>query len=97
MKHIKIDAGLKLFPKKYQAHVIIFGDILVLGFAIYIAITGFQMVMLQVEMQKVSPALHLPLQYVNAAPMVGFALASIRQLQTIIHRIGIYKRGGEQE
>lgn len=97
MKHIKIDAGLKLFPKKARPYVVILGDILVLGFAIYIVVTGWQLVQLQITMHKVSPALRLPLQYVNAAPMVGFALAAIRQVQTIIYRVTELKAGRETE
>lgn len=95
MKHLKIDAGLLLFPKKLRPYVIILGDILFLGFAIYIVVTGAQLVQVQIDMSKVSPALQLPLQYVNAAPMTGMAFAAIRQVQTIIYRINEIKKGEE--
>jgi len=97
MKHIKIDAGLKLFPVKARPYVVLLGDILVLGFAVYVVITGYQLVMLQVQMNKVSPALQLPLQYVNAAPMAGFALAAVRQVQAIVYRLNKLKKGETDE
>lgn len=97
MKHIKIDAGLKLFPKKMRPLIVVLGDLLVLGFAIYIVITGYELILMQVRLHKVSPALQLPLQYVNAAPVAGFALAAVRQIQTIIYRIKSIKEGGAEE
>jgi TRAP-type C4-dicarboxylate transport system permease small subunit len=97
MKHIKIDAGLKLFPKKIRPLIVVLGDLLVLGFAIYIVITGYELILMQVRLHKVSPALQLPLQYVNAAPVAGFALAAVRQIQTIIYRIKSIKEGGAEE
>lgn len=97
MKHIKIDAGLKLFPKKIRPFIVVLGDLLVLGFAIYIVITGYELILMQVRLHKVSPALQLPLQYVNAAPVAGFALAAVRQIQTIIYRIKSIKEGGAEE
>lgn len=97
MKHIKIDAGLKLFPKKIRPYVVIIGEILVLGFALYIVVTGFELVGMQIKLHKTSPALGLPLQYVNAAPMVGFALAAIRQMQAIIYLVQKVKKGDLEE
>lgn len=87
MKHIKIDAGLKIFPEKMRPYIVILGDIIFLAFAIYIMVTGWRLVLLQIKLTKTSPALKLPLQYVYAAPMVGFALTAFRQIQTIIFRI----------
>lgn len=84
MKHIKIDAALYLFPKKARPFVVIFGEALVLMFAVYIVVTGISLTYKQFLFEKVSPALGLPLQYVNAAPVAGFALVAVRQIQNIL-------------
>lgn len=94
MKHLKIDAGLSLFPQKVRPYIVIVGDILFLVFAIYVMITGWNLCLMQIKLGKTSPALKLPLQYVYAAPMVGFGLAAIRQVQTIIYRSKNLKQGG---
>lgn len=93
MKHIKIDAALKLFPRKVRSFVMVAGDIIFLGFAIYIMVTGFQLTMMQIQLTKTSPAMRLPLQYVYSAPMLGFALAAFREVQALVYRIQLIKRG----
>ncbi len=86
-KHIKIDAALGLFPMKTRKYVVILGDIIFFAFAIYIMVTGYELVLMQIKLTKVSPALRIPLQYVASAPMIGFGLAAFRQVQTIVFRI----------
>lgn len=86
MKHIKIDAALRLFPEKARPYVVILGDLCVLTFSVYIVLTGIQFLGFQSSMGKISPALKIPVEFISAAPMVGFALASIRTIQTIIFR-----------
>lgn len=88
MKHIKIDAALKMFSPKMQPYIVISGELCVLVFAIYIVITGWELTLFQAALRKTSPALGLPLQYVNGAPVVGFFLAAVRTIQTIYHRVG---------
>lgn len=73
MKHIKIDAALKLFPEKVRPYITIVGELLVLAFAAYIVVTGVELTYKQWLFGKVSPALGVPLQYINAAP-VGIAI-----------------------
>lgn len=85
MKHIKIDAALKLFSKRVQPYIIIIGELCVLVFAVYIVITGWNLTVFQAALGKTSPALGLPLQYVNAAPVAGFFLAAVRTIQTIYY------------
>lgn len=87
MKHIKIDAALKLFPNRIKPYVVIIGEFLVLIFASYIVVTGLELTYKQWLFGKTSPALGLPLQYINLAPVVGFALVIIRQIQAIWYRV----------
>lgn len=89
MKHIKIDAALKMFPQKAKPYVVILGELCVLAFSVYIVITGWNLTVFQAALGKTSPALGLPLQYVNAAPAAGFFLAAIRTMQTIYYRVGL--------
>ena len=95
IKHIKIDAAMYLFPKKVRPYIAIVGDVIFLAFAIYIAVTGFQLCGMQMKLGKTSPAMYLPLEYVYAAPPVGLTLAAIRKIQTIIYRIQMIKKGEE--
>lgn len=96
-KHIKIDAGLKLFPKKMRPYIVIAGDIFFFLFAVYIIYTGYQYVLMQAAYNKMSPALGIPYKFVYAAPMVGFLLTSIRQIQIIVYRVKSFKSGEEWE
>ena len=98
MKHIKIDAALKLFPEKVRPYITIVGELLVLAFAAYIVVTGVELTYKQWLFGKASPALGVPLQYINAAPDVGFGLVVIRQIQTIWYLAGKLpeKKGGEK-
>lgn len=86
MRHIKIEAALGLFPKAAHPFVIIIGDILFLAFAVFIAMLSYELVMKQIALGQRSPAMQIPIAYVYAAPMVGFALTAFRQIQTLIFR-----------
>lgn len=92
MKHIKIDAALRLFPEKCRPYVVILGELLVIAFAAYIVKTGIAYTVKQAQYGKVSPALGLPLQYINIAPAAGFALVIVRQIQTVFHLVGSLSR-----
>lgn len=87
MKHIKIEAALAAFPERLRPYVVILGDIIFLCFALYICYAGHNMVVRQMRLGQTSPAMGMPMWILYAAPMVGFGLTAIRQLQTIIHRV----------
>lgn len=97
MKHLKIDASLKLFPKKSRKYVVIVGDLCFLVFSIYVTITAGMYVGIVAASGDYSAAMHLPMVYVDAAPCVGFGLASIRQVQTIFYRFKKIKNGEEED
>lgn len=96
-KHIKIDAALYLFPKKARRYVVLIGDVLFIAFAVYITVTGFSYSMDQIKYNMRSPALKIPYQYIYMSTVVGFGLAAIRQIQTIIYRIKCLKNGEEYD
>lgn len=84
-KHIKIDAALKLFPKKMRPYIVILGDVLFILFALYIVKTGIVYSMSQRQFGMRSPALKIPNEYVYMSTVVGFGMAVIRQIQTIVY------------
>jgi TRAP-type C4-dicarboxylate transport system permease small subunit len=96
-KHIKIEAFLAVFPKKARPFVTILGDILFLGFAVFIIYTSFIWVQRQIMLGQLSPALHVPMWVIYASPFVGFIMTSIRQVQTIIFRVRELKKGGADD
>nr|WP_312884230.1 TRAP transporter small permease [Clostridium psychrophilum] len=95
MKHIKIDASLKLFPLKIRPVTVIVGDTLFLVFSLFITFSAFLVVQKEITLGQTSPAMQLPMWIIYAAPMIGFALTSIRQVQTIIYRVHKLRKGGE--
>ncbi|HAR80508.1 MAG TPA: TRAP transporter small permease [Succinivibrionaceae bacterium] len=87
MRHIKIDAGLFLFPKAMRKYVVILGDCIFFCFALAIVYYAWGLVVRQYVFGQLSPAMQIPMWIVYAAPFVGFLLTAVRQLQTIIFRI----------
>ena len=85
--HIRIDAAINIYPKKARPYVEILSEIIVLAFAIFIAATSVTVFQKITASGQISPALHVPMQFVYAAPLVGFVLTAIRQIQCIIRRI----------
>lgn len=87
MRHIKIDAALGLFPDGARRWVVVLGDILFLVFALYVVWTAWSVVGRQMMLNQRSPAIGIPMWAIYSAPMVGFALTTIRQVQTILWRL----------
>lgn len=85
-KHIRIDAALMIFPKKFRPYVEIFSELLILAFSIFIVCTSVTVVHKIAASGQHSPALGLPMQYVYAAPLFGFILTSYRTVQTLIRK-----------
>lgn len=90
-KHIRIDAAINLYPKKMRPYIEILSEIIVLAFSIFIAVTGVTVYHKITWSGQMSPAIGLPMQFVYAAPMVGMALTSIRQIQCILQKVKALK------
>jgi len=90
-KHIKIEAFLGLLPKSCRKYIPIIGDLLFLIFSVFIAITANTLVHKQLALGQTSTAMHIPMAVIYAAPMVGFVLTAIRQIQTIYYRVQVLK------
>ncbi|WP_304507784.1 TRAP transporter small permease [Anaerotignum sp.] len=94
-KHIRIDAAINLYPKKFRPYIEILSEIIVLGFSIFIAVTAVTVYQKITWSGQISPAMRIPMQYVYAAPLIGFILTAIRQLQCIVRRIKAIKNHEE--
>ncbi len=94
MKHIKIDAALGIFPGAARPYVVIVGDAIFLCFSVYISWSAYGLVLRQMRLGQHSPAVGVPMWIVYAAPMVGFGLTAIRELQTIVHRVRLLRKEG---
>ncbi len=97
MRHIKIDAGLMLFPKTCRKYVILIGEISFLVLAIVVTYYSWMFVIKQYKFGLVSPAMGIPLWVIYSAPLVGFVLASLRQIQVIIYRLKHFDVQGEDD
>lgn len=86
-KHIRIDAAINLYPKAMRPYIEILSEIVVLGFSIFIAMTAVTVFNKITWSGQESAALGIPMQFVYAAPLVGFVLTGIRQIQTIGRKI----------
>jgi TRAP-type C4-dicarboxylate transport system permease small subunit len=87
MRHIKIDAGLYMFPKSLRPKIVILGDVVFLVFSVTVVIYSSKLVERQMMLDQTSPAMGIPMWFVYLAPAVGFGLTAIREIQTIIYRI----------
>ena len=94
MKHIKIDAALSFFPAKSRPYVVLLGELIFLGFSLYICYASYGLVRKQILIGQTSPAMQMPMWILYAAPMVGFALVAVREVQTLIYRVNLLRKGG---
>lgn len=95
-KHIRIDAAINLYPKAARPVVELISEIIVLAFSIFIAVTGVTVFQKITASGQISPAIGLPMQFVYAAPLIGFLLTAIRQVQCIIRKVkGLSGNNGE--
>lgn len=71
--HIGIDAVVNLLPKPLQSAAAIFVNMVIMGFGIFLLITGTELT-ISTHMQS-SPALGIPMSYVYAAmPVMGLLM-----------------------
>ena len=92
MRHIKIDASLYMFPKKWRSYVVIVGDFLFFVFCLIVVTYSVFLVQRQIMLSQTSPAIGMPMWILYAAPGVGFTLTALRQIQTIIYRFNLIKK-----
>lgn len=84
---IKVDQVINMFPKKAYVFAQLFLNVLLFVLFFFLSLHGYKFLQLSIESQQVSPALGLPMPYVQCAPLVGFALATFRSLQQILFEL----------
>lgn len=96
MKHLKIDVFVQIFPKKIRPYIIILADVIVLVFGAIVVYAAYTTVSKYLQVGTASPAVHVPYWFIHSAPIVGYTLTIIRQIQTIIYRVKELKAGDMQ-
>lgn len=84
---IKVDQVINMFPKKAYVFAQLILNVLLFVLFFYLSIHGYKFLLLSIASKQKSPALGLPMPYVQCAPLVGFALATIRSLQQVFYEI----------
>lgn len=89
---IKINQVIELFPKKAYIVLQLILNIILFLFFVYLSYYSLLYLQSSITSGQVSPALQIPMSYIQAAPLLGFGLASIRALQQIILDLQKIKR-----
>lgn len=64
---------------------------------LYLIPFAFKYMMSAVESGQVSPACHIPMYYVQAAPLVSFILVSFRIAQRWFAELAVVRKKGEEQ
>lgn len=85
---IKIDQIINMFPKTIYVWLQLLLNMILFVFFLYLCTHAWEYLQQSIASQQKSPALGLPMYMVQAAPLVGFALAMIRAFQQIVLEVG---------
>ena len=78
---IKIEQFVARFPRRTKAAIKLVNHTIELAFFFYMIPFAFSYMMSAVESGQVSPALGIPMYYIQAAPFVSFILVAFRIIQ----------------
>lgn len=81
---IKINQIIELFPKKIYVVLQLVLNIILFVFFVYLTYHSYFFLASTIASGQVSPALEIPMYYVQAAPLIGFGLACLRAFQQIL-------------
>ena len=85
---IKIDQVILMFPKPVYVVAQLVLNVILFALFAFLAWHALTYLQMSIASAQKSPALGLPMPFVQAAPLVGFTLAAIRALQQIVLEIG---------
>ncbi|MCM3571012.1 TRAP transporter small permease [Neobacillus mesonae] len=88
--HISVDALTWIVKRRGKFVLSICANIAVLVFSVLLTYFSFEVV---AQINRLSPAMAIPLKYVYAAPLVGFLLTAIRVIQTMIIQTKTFRTG----
>ena len=93
---IKIEQFVALFPKRGKAMFKVVNHTFELILFLYLIPFAWKYLMSAVANGQTSPAMGIPMYYVQAEPLVGFILSAIRVLQRWIAEFNsVRRKGGE--
>ena len=94
---IKIEQFLSILPEKGKTWLRLIRHTLVFIFCIVMIPYAVTYVQQAIDSQATSAALHLPMYFIQSAPLVGFILLAVRVLQAWIREAGNLrgKKGGK--
>ena len=78
---IKIEQFVAVFPKRGKALFKLVNHTLELTFFVYLIPFAVRYLQSAISSGQVSPACHIPMYYIQAAPLVSFILVAFRILQ----------------
>jgi len=98
---IRVEMIINLFPVRIRRYFRIIEDVFGTVFYGLMCFPAWTLVQNVIRSGQVSPALHIPMYFVQAAPLVAFILAVIRSIQhlvlTIRNKNVTEEQGGELE
>lgn len=89
---IKIEQFVAMFPKRGKAVFKLINHTFELLFFFYLIPFAVKYLISAVESGQVSPACHIPMYYVQAAPLVSFVLVAIRIMQRWYAELQVVRR-----
>lgn len=93
---IKIEQFVAMFPRRGKAVFKLVNHTFELIFFFYLMPFAVKYLMSAVESGQVSPACHIPMYYVQAAPLVSFILVAIRIIQRWYIELQVIRKGYEE-
>lgn len=94
--NICVDGLLKKLPEKAANVIGIFGELLCIGFMLFLTISAAKYTMFIANGGSMASATRIPMAYVYASVPVGFLLISLRMIADVVKKLFLKnKKGGE--
>lgn len=93
---IKIEQFVSIFPRRGKALFKLVNHTFELMVFLYLIPFAFKNMMSAVESGQVSPACHIPMYYVQAAPLASFILVAIRIIQRWFAELKVVREKDEK-
>jgi len=89
--HIKVDALIKVWPKKIRTYVAILGEIVLLAFGGIVIYYGYKLTGNVLKMGQTSIALQIPIGAIYFGIPFGYTLMMIRLIANWTRKIRLHK------
>lgn len=82
---IKIEQVVSLLPKQIRKFISIIEKLVALVFFIYMVPFAYKFLQASIDSGQLSPAMRLPMYFIQIAPLVGFTLTAIRAAEGLVN------------